>query len=55
MLISKSLNRKTLAALNEFSFYKTENNIKIEMIREYGKTLITDNAIKSYGVAFLKN
>ncbi len=55
VLILKNLNRKFLTALNEFCYFKTENKIKIESVLEYGKPIIKNNAIKRYGVAFLKN
>lgn len=40
--------------INEFCCYKTDNAVKIELIKEYGVQLIKSNAIKRYGVAFLK-
>ena len=53
VLVTEIINPKNLMAINEFCFYKTNDNIKIEFIREYGKPLITNNAINCYAVAFL--
>ena len=55
ILILKPLNNRIISAINEFCFYKTENKIKIELIKEHGKPIIKNNAIKRYGVAFSKN
>jgi len=55
VLITESINHKILMSINEFCFYKTNDSIKIEFIKEYGKSLITNNAINCYGVAFLKD
>lgn len=55
ILILKALNNRIISAINEFCFHKTQNEIKIELIEEHGKPIITNNAIKRYGVAFLKD
>ena len=54
VLITDDLCSSLIDALNEFCFKKTNNVITIEHIKEYGKPLITNNAIIRYGVAFSK-
>lgn len=55
VLIFENINRRILMATNEFCFYKTDNALKIEFVKEYGKPLIMNNAVKRYGTAFSKS
>ncbi len=55
ILIIEGATQRSIRIIDEFSTYKTDNTVKIELINEYGTQLIKNNAIINYGVAFLKN
>ena len=44
----------TVKQLSEFAYCKTKNYIRIAAIKEHHKRLIKNNAVKTYGQAFLK-
>ena len=44
----------TVKQLSEFAYCKTKNYIRIAAIKEHHKSLIKNNAVKTYGKAFLK-
>ena len=55
ILLTENLSCDVTDSLHEFCLIKTKNPLIIEYIKEYGKPLIINNAIKRYGVAFSKN
>lgn len=52
ILILENIPPCIINTVNEFYCYKTDNQIKIESIKEYALSIIENNAITRYGAAF---
>ncbi len=54
LIITADSRWPTVKTLSEFAKYKTESFIHIAVTREHAKPLILEDAVKTYGKAFLK-